>query len=318
MDMLLLDFINVGNGDSILIREMEGECQQFAMLVDCGHDQLERDDHPELKDPNSRRIFAGDFLRKQGVTHLDLLLLTHYHRDHVGGLGRVLDAVTVGELLATYVPPEERESLQPDADMTLPKAARNVLRCMDFYGEALRTHPGRVQKLTELPGTHMEHRQLTDALSLDILFGEPALYARQKDLFDRAYRGERDGYDLVHWGKAMNGSSLRQRLYYHGKEIVLGGDAYAHLWETCTTTPCDILKVPHHASLSSTTRKLLELLQPKIAVVSVAAKRPDERPHPYIVSLLQEHVPEVYFTDAVEIPGLAEPVYHESVHLEVE
>ena len=90
------------------------------------------------------------------------------------------------------------------------------------------------------------------------------------------------------------------------------------MWETASTTPCDILKVPHHASLSSTTRKLLHMLKPQTAVVCVAAHRPDERPHPYIVSLLKEEVPEVYFTDAVEIPGLVEPACHESVHLEVE
>ena len=48
--MLQLDFINVGNGDSILIREMEGTRQRFAMLVDCGHDNLVRDDHPPLSD----------------------------------------------------------------------------------------------------------------------------------------------------------------------------------------------------------------------------------------------------------------------------
>lgn len=46
--------------------------------------------------------------------------------------------------------------------------------------------------------------------------------------------------------------------------------------------------------------------------------RPDERPHPCIISLLREYAQEVYFTDAVDIPGLVEPVYHESVHLEVE
>ena len=71
--MLVLDFINVGNGDAILVREMDGGVQRFAMLVDCGHDALQRDDHPELGDPNSRRIYAGDFLRKNGVTHLDIL-----------------------------------------------------------------------------------------------------------------------------------------------------------------------------------------------------------------------------------------------------
>jgi beta-lactamase superfamily II metal-dependent hydrolase len=316
--MLVLDFINVGNGDSILVREMEGERQRFAMLVDCGHDALARDDHPALEDHRSQRIYAGDFLRKNGVTHLDLLLITHFHRDHIGGLGRVLEAVTVGELMTTYLPPADSGSLDPDGDNGLPKAARNVLRCADMYARALREHPGRIEKLTELPGDRMRTLQLTPDLSMEILFGEPALYPRQKEVYDAAFRGRRDGYDLVHWGKSMNVSSLRQRLYYHGKEIVLGGDAYAHMWETCTATPCDILKVPHHASLSSTTRKLLHLLQPKTAVVCVAAGRPDERPHPYIISLIREFTQDLHFTDAVDIPGLVEPVYHESVHLTVE
>ena len=74
------------------------------------------------------RIFAGDFLRSQGVAHLDILLVTHFHRDHIGGLGRVLETVTVGELLTPYAPPADSGPLDPDGDNGLPKAARNVLR----------------------------------------------------------------------------------------------------------------------------------------------------------------------------------------------
>lgn len=315
--MLVLDFINVGNGDAILVREVEQGCRRFAMLVDCGHDSLVRDDHTEPLDPRSRRIYAGDFLRAQGVDHLDVLLLTHFHRDHIGGLGRLLKQVTVEWLLTPYLPPGGAVSLDPDGDNGLPKAARNLLRCMDLYALPLAAYGDRVRERVELSGAHMETIHLTEDLTMEILFGEPALYPRQRAVFDGAYRGERNGYDLIHWAKSMNVASLRQRLYYHGTEIVLGGDAYAHMWETATATPCDILKVPHHASLSSTTRKLLHLLRPRTAVVSVAAGRPDERPHPYIVQLLQECVGDVRFTDAVSIPGLVEPVFHESVHMEI-
>lgn len=313
-----MDFINVGNGDSILVREVDGGKQIFAMLVDCGHDNLVRDDHKDPLDPRSQRIYAADFLRRQGVEHLDVLLLTHFHRDHIGGLERILGAVTVGQLLTTYLPPSDHPPLDPDGDNGLPKAARNLLRCLEFYATPLHSHPDRIRTAVVFPGNRIETFQLTPDLRMEVLFGEPALYPRQKEVYDAAFQGERNGYDLIRWAKSMNVSSLRQRLYYHGREIVLGGDAYAHMWESETATPCDILKVPHHASLSSTTRKLLRMLHPQTAVVSVAAGRPDERPHPYIVELLKEEIPQVYFTDAVEIPGLVEPKFHQSVHLEIE
>lgn len=75
--MLALDFINVGNGDSILIRELENGQQRYALMVDFGHDCLVRDDHPGELDPRSQRIYAGDFLRELGVERLDMALATH-------------------------------------------------------------------------------------------------------------------------------------------------------------------------------------------------------------------------------------------------
>ena len=315
--MLVLDFINVGNGDSILVRETDGGATRFAMLIDCGHDALQRDDHPGELDPRSKRIFAGDFLRREGVTRLDMLLLTHFHRDHVGGMGRVLDAAQIDRLVTTYVPPDNAPGLQPDGDNGLNSTSRNVLRCMEFYASALRNHPGRVKQFVELSGARQEFFALTDDLTMDVYCAEAGLYRDQKAIFDAAFSGTRDRYTLMHWGKFMNASSLRQRLHYHGVEIVLGGDAYGVLWDRDTTAPCDILKLPHHGSLSSVNRKFLSQLQPKTIVVSVACGRPDERPHPYIISLLHEFTYDIYFTDAVEIPGLAEPVFHHSVRLEI-
>ncbi len=312
--MLALDFINTGNGDSILIREMEGAEQRYALLVDCGHLALMRDDHPDELDPRSRRIFAGDFLKKTGVETLDLLLLTHFHRDHAGGLGRVLKSVRVRELAATYIPPAGAEVV---IDPELPRTAKNALRCLDIYTRALNENPGRVERFTELTGERTVSLQLTEDLSMELLFGDVSMYRRQKEIYDRAFARDTDAYELIRWSKMMNNSALRQRLRYHGKEIVLGGDVYAHMWDSDSAAPCDILKVPHHGSLSSTTRKLLEMLRPETAVVCAAARRPDEQPHPFTVELLRQYVKELYFTDAVEIPGLVEPEFHESVHLEI-
>lgn len=92
-------------------------------MVDFGHDCLVRDDHPGELDPRSQRIYAGDFLRELGVERLDMALTTHFHRDHIGGLGRVLDAVRVGTFVTTYLPPPNAPELEPDEDNGLPKAA---------------------------------------------------------------------------------------------------------------------------------------------------------------------------------------------------
>ena len=210
-----------------------------------------------------RRRYAGDFLRKQGVDHLDLLLVTHFHRDHIGGLHRVLEAVTVDRLLTTYLPPAGAGSLRLQWGQRPSKGGTEPAAMLVYVRGALRAWPDKIRETVVLGGERMEHLRLTEELSMDILFGEPALYPRQKAVYDAAFRGERNGYDLNStWAKCMNAPACASGCTITGRKIVLGGDAYAHMWETETATPCDILKVPHHASLSSTTRKLLHLLRP--------------------------------------------------------
>lgn len=308
--MLHLDFINVGDGDAILIREEVCGQLRYAMLVDCGHDELVRPDE------RSERVYAGEFLAQLGIRHLDMLVLTHFHRDHIGGIGQVLSHASVGELVSTWMPPMEQRGLDLHPEENeLPGTAKNVVRWLNVFLTGLRTPGAVIEKETILTGERRVIRQLTDELIMYIDFLDPCLYVSQRRVYSHVLAGVRDRYELLHWGKCMNPSSLRIRLRYHGQDVMLGGDAYAVLWENDSTTPCKILKVPHHGSLSSTTRKLLRYLAPEIAVVSVSSTRSDERPHPVIVSLLREYCREVCFTDAVSIPGLVEPAYHASVHL---
>ena len=110
--MLLVDFINVGYGDAILLRETE---TPFAMLVDCGDARIGR------SRPDGRRITAADYLRREGIRELDLLVLTHLHLDHAGGLTHLLPGVRVREFWTNYLPPEEMwgqigEQMKPVVD----------------------------------------------------------------------------------------------------------------------------------------------------------------------------------------------------------
>jgi len=76
---LVVSVIDVGQGDSILVQYPNGE----SMLVDAG---------------TSRAGAAVvDYLRSRRITRLDILVATHPHEDHVGGMSAVFAAFTVAE-----------------------------------------------------------------------------------------------------------------------------------------------------------------------------------------------------------------------------
>ena len=72
---------DVGQGDGMVLRTGEGS----GLMVDVG----------------PATDAAGECLDRIGVTHLDLLVLTHFHADHVGGLDAVLRGRTVDRALVT-------------------------------------------------------------------------------------------------------------------------------------------------------------------------------------------------------------------------
>lgn len=94
-DDLVVTMIDVGQGDSILLRYPDG----YTMLIDGGPSS------PSF-DAGSRTIVP--FLRASGIHHIDRIVVTHPHTDHYGGLPAIVGAVSVGEILNGGVEPESR------------------------------------------------------------------------------------------------------------------------------------------------------------------------------------------------------------------
>ena len=61
--------------------------------------------------------------------------------------------------------------------------------------------------------------------------------------------------------------------------------------------PIDVLKVAHHGSGTATTDALLDVLQPRIAVISVGADNNYGHPAPATLERLRSHGATVYRTD---------------------
>lgn len=73
-------YIDVGQGDCSLVL-----CDGYAMLIDGGEAS------------ESSKVYA--YLKEKNVEHLDYIVATHAHSDHVGGLSGALNYATVGNVL---------------------------------------------------------------------------------------------------------------------------------------------------------------------------------------------------------------------------
>jgi competence protein ComEC len=78
---LVVEVLDIGQGDSILIRSPEGK----TALIDAG----------------PTRKGALEVLKRKGITHLDLVAISHHHSDHYGGMEEVVRAMHPRYFLAS-------------------------------------------------------------------------------------------------------------------------------------------------------------------------------------------------------------------------
>ncbi len=92
--VLRITVLDVGQADAIVVQTPRGH----ALLVDAGG-KLERGSSGA--DSSAERVgerIVVPFLLRQGIHHLDALVLSHPHGDHAGGCRPVLDKIRVAEI----------------------------------------------------------------------------------------------------------------------------------------------------------------------------------------------------------------------------
>jgi competence protein ComEC len=85
-DNLIVTVLDVGQGDAIVIRLPGGR----TMVIDAG---------PRIRDYDAGERIVAPYLRRLGISRIDLLVLTHPHNDHVGGAGALCRNFEVGSII---------------------------------------------------------------------------------------------------------------------------------------------------------------------------------------------------------------------------
>jgi len=288
--MLKVQFINVADGDAILVEELDGGAP-FRLLVDTGRACLE----PRI---GSLRLTAAEFLRERKISYIDVLIVTHLHLDHFSGLETLLPGITFGAVYSGFFPsvPERRILPEPEAEKTV----RGMIACVNQWAWAVQKLEAEACLLHTVSAT-IPGLRMTERLTADVICPNETVNAVQRLVWEAMLSGRQVPDDLKYWAsKSRNPGSLRVRLSYGGRSLELPGDCYGWIWDGTELEPCDILKVPHHGDRKALTQALVQRLRPSHAVISCGADYipHKDRPSLEMITLLRQQGTRVWFTDS--------------------
>lgn len=238
---LRVTFLDVGQGDAAIIESPSGK----TLVVDAGGLLPAGDDE-------GRRVVAP-YLRYRGINHIDMLLLTHPHADHIGGAATLIDRFPVSLLLDNGAPS---------------------------------VSPALTHLLTEAHTHHVPSQRAHQGQILD--FGD-GVVARVLAPNASSPTGPE------------NEACVVLRVEYGRTAFLLDADAEADEEAAMTRSGqplnCDVLKVGHHGSHTSTTPGFLAAAHPRLAIISVGAHNLYGHPSPEVLERLQDEGARIYRTD---------------------
>lgn len=241
-DLLTVTFIDVGQGDSILIETPSGK----TMLVDGGE-----------RSAGDKVVRA---LREKGIGRVNVMVSTHPHADHIGGLIKVLEKLPVDSVY---------DSAKPHSSKTYEDYLTLIYeKDIPFYtarsGEEIVLDDSVKVTVLWPPDTdagnpfHIEKLSVNDAsVVLRVEFGNSVLLLTG------------DVEAIVE------------------NELIRGGSALK----------AQVLEIAHHGSITSSTDDFLNKVKPEIAVICVGAGNRYGHPHKEVIKSLIYAGAEILRTD---------------------
>lgn len=245
---LKITFIDVGQGNSAFVQLPGGE----NMLIDGGGFSKSSFD--------VGKSVIAPFLYAQKINHIDTVVLTHPHPDHLSGLIYILNNFSVRNVWKTELPVDP--DIFPQWERTITAHKIKTLLLSDKFPE-----------------------QIIDGVRFNVLW-PPDDLLRQKNDFS---------YDDV------NDSSLVLKITFGKISFLVPGDISTdieqRLIQSGVDLKSDILMLPHHGSIHSSSTDFIEAVSCRFAVVSAGKLNVFMHPHPAILQRYKNAKAEIFRTD---------------------
>ena len=254
---LTISMLDIDQGDAVLI-----QTGAKNILIDTGDDKYYEDGK---KGKENTQLLTE--LQKLKIDHIDTLVMTHAHADHIGKADKVIAQYGVKELVYNGIPSTSKYFI-------------NALKAAKANGtKQVKVKAGDVLDF----GNGVSFEIVSPSQSL---IDEDTAAIKAKKKVD------------------VNNESVVGRLTFGNFAMLFTGDAEGPVEKDMVASygkklKCQVLKAGHHGSKTSSTAEFLKLVQPESVVMSLGVNNQYGHPHEALLNRLQKQgIKNIYRTDA--------------------
>ncbi len=303
MKQFRLTFANVGYGEAMLFELPDPSSSRgvFVVLFDGGPG-----DPNEFIDSSSGRKPFAAHLDALGIDHIDAMIVSHIHEDHVSGLVPIARKFPPKTLISSFSPAyrQATRSLSVESGETV--SLQKFTQSLNDFRELC--------ELTEQHGGTIQRAVAGDTLSFPsglianvLAPGKDRATALEESLLDLYATADGDVPDqhkLRALDGVMNNYSVMLRFDFGQTRLLLPGDTNRLGFGGIDPAElaADLYKVGHHGQIDGADEALLAAIRPKAVVCCASSDRRYNSAHPDLLRSIAASGATLYCSDCPPNP----------------
>ena len=256
------------NDEIVFVAVGQGDCTHIR----CGDEDILIDGGGNDYINTGERVLMP-YLISQGVKDVDVALLTHLHKDHYLGISELSELYPITSIA---MPSDYRESYEKSSERSNDNTEETVsFNCNQFI---YLNHNSRIN--------------INDDVYVEVLWpldtDSKSISVDDANEHNMVYMIQYSGCKIMVTGDLLEEDEIKMVNHYRGSKAL----------------KCDVLKVAHHGSKSSSSEAFLDAADPDIAVIQVGRDNFYGHPHAQTLERLEERGIKVYRTDEEGAVGI--------------